>query len=312
MKVGFLIALFLMILAAARLLGGQAADSKIAFEAASVKLAGPLVPGVQPGMRGGPGTDDPGRLAWPRATLPMLLMQAYGVGIDQITGPAWLNDGTTYSYAIDATIRPGTTKDQFRLMLQNLLAERFHLRLRHEAQTRPGYELSVAAGGPKLKKWTPATDAAPGKPGVDGNGFLRLPPGATVGFRMNTSGRPAPIQTTFRESMADFCRGLGANINMSNGAPIGSPQPRVIDKTGLTGVYEFTLEFAGTMAMPGMSPPAPPADDSGLPVASDPTEGLPNIFTAVEKQLGLKLVKVKDVPVDVLIVDSADKVPTEN
>jgi len=49
-----------------------------------------------------------------------------------------------------------------------------------------------------------------------------------------------------------------------------------------------------------------------MPAASDPGEGLPNIFTAVEKQLGLKLMKVKDVQVDVLIVDGADKIPTEN
>ena len=94
---------------------------------------------------------------------------------------------------------------------------------------------------------------------------------------------------------------------------MGSPQPRVVDRTGLTGIYEFTLEFAGTMPLaPGIVPSAPPADDAGMPIANDPGEGLPNIFTAVEKQLGLKLVKVKDVPVDVLIVDSADKVPTEN
>jgi uncharacterized protein (TIGR03435 family) len=49
-----------------------------------------------------------------------------------------------------------------------------------------------------------------------------------------------------------------------------------------------------------------------MPLASDPTGGAPDIFTAVEKQLGLKLVKVRDIPVDTLIVDNADKVPTEN
>jgi uncharacterized protein (TIGR03435 family) len=172
----------------------------------------------------------------------------------------------------------------------------------------------VAPGGPKIKEWKPVPDAAPGKPGVDANGFPRLAPGGGPGvaFTMNTSGRPAPIRMNFRGPMSTFCRSLGTDINESNGAPMGAPQPRVVDRTALTGIYEFTLEFAGTMLIPGMVPPAPPAEDTGMPVASDSGEGLPNIFTAVEKQLGLKLVKVKDVPVDVLIVDNADKVPTEN
>jgi uncharacterized protein (TIGR03435 family) len=109
-----------------------------------------------------------------------------------------------------------------------------------------------------------------------------------------------------------FCRGLGADINMSNGTPIGSPQARVVDKTGLTGTYEFTLEFAGSMASPELAPSAPAEGGPGMPLADDPTGGAPDIFTAVEKQLGLKLVKVKDIPVDMLMVENADKVPTEN
>lgn len=167
-----------------------------------------------------------------------------------------------------------------------------------------------ASGGPKLKEWNPAANAAAGKPGVDGSGFLRLPPGATKGFVMSKRGGVAPIRTTHRETMASFCRGLGADINMSNGAPIGGPQARVVDKTGLTGTYEFTLEFAGSTGALGMMPSAPAEGEPGMPLASDP--GAPDIFAAVQKQLGLKLVKVRDIPVDMLIVESADKVPTEN
>ena len=61
-----------------------------------------------------------------------------------------------------------------------------------------------------------------------------------------------------------------------------------------------------------MMPSAPAEGEPGRPLASDPTGGAPDIFTAVEKQLGLKLVKVKDIPVDILIVENADKVPTAN
>jgi len=310
MKLGSSIVLLLTAFLAAWTPGSaQAGDSNITFEAASVKPAGPFVPGEMGGMRGGPGTGDPGRITIPRATLSELLARAYDVWLDQISGPAWLNDRSAYPYRIDATLPPDTTREQFRLMLQNLLAERFHLRLHHETKTRPGYELMVASGGPKLQEWVPAANAAAGKPGVDGNGFPRLPPGASVSFVIPKGGGAVPIRMAHRETMATFCRGLGADINMSNGTPLGGPQARVVDRTGLTGTYEFTLEFAGSM---GMMPSAPASGEPGVPLASDPTEGVPDIFTAVQKQLGLKLVKVKDVPVDILIVDNADKVPTEN
>ena len=155
MKLGAIVVLFLTAILAA-----QAADSKLTFEAASVKPAGPFVPGEMGGMRGGPGTGNPGRITIARATLTNLLTRAYDVWFDQVSGPAWLNDGSAYAYRIDATLPPNTTMEQFRLMLQNLLAERFHLRLHHETKLRPGYELVVASGGPKLKEWNPATSAA--------------------------------------------------------------------------------------------------------------------------------------------------------
>jgi uncharacterized protein (TIGR03435 family) len=307
MKLGAIVGLFLTVFLAA-----HAADSSVAFEAASVKPAGPFVPGEMGGMRGGPGTGDPGRITASRATLSDLLARAYDVWLDQISGPAWLNDRSAYAYRIDATLPPKTTMEQFRLMLQNLLAERFHLRLHHETKTRPGYELAVASGGPKLKKWDPAANAAPGKFGVDGNGFPTLPAGSSVGFVIPKGGGEVPIRMTHRETMAMFCRGLGADINISNGAPIGGPQARVVDKTGLTGTYEFTLEFAGSAGALGMMPSAPAEGEPGMPLASEPAGGAPDIFTAVEKQLGLKVVKVRDIPVDILMVDNADKVPTEN
>ncbi|MGD0500592.1 MAG: TIGR03435 family protein [Bryobacteraceae bacterium] len=311
MKIGFLIALLLTVLVAARPLGAQTDDSKITFEVASVKPAGPFVPGAGRGN----GTYDPGRFTLPRATLSDLLTMAYDVPADQISGPAWLSERGTYVYSIAAIMPPDTTKDKFRLMLQNLLAERFHVILHHEAQPRPGYELVVAKEGPRLKEWVPSTDAAPFKPGRDANGFPKLAPGAAAagGVTFNTSGRPAVYRMAFRETIAAFCLRLGAFITQSNGAPMGSPQPRVVDRTGLAGTYEFTLEFADAMPpAAAATPPAPAADNAGMPMASVPGEGFPNIFTAVEKQLGLHLVKVRSVSVDVLIVDRADKVPSEN
>ena len=137
MKLALAAALCLFLLLA-QPLAAQAPDSKLTFEVASVKPTGEVVPGRMLAPLGGPGTDDPGRISWPRTTLFTMMGEAYDVTGDQITGLNWLNAPGAPFYAVDATIPPGTTKEQFRLMLQNLLADRFHLKLHHETQIRPG------------------------------------------------------------------------------------------------------------------------------------------------------------------------------
>ena len=142
-------------------LDGQTADRRPAFEVASVKRAPPYVDGADYQMHGGPGTNDPGRITYPRTWLPRLLTKAYGVLQDQISGPDWLE---TEAYSIVAKIPPSTTADQFNLMLQNLLAERFHLTLHHETREFQVYSLLVAKGGPKMKPSPPDADAPPASP----------------------------------------------------------------------------------------------------------------------------------------------------
>jgi uncharacterized protein (TIGR03435 family) len=121
------------------------------------------------------------------------------------------------------------------------------------------------------------------------------------------------------KAISDLIRQLGGFINSSMGAKDGSPIPRIVDKTGLTGKYDFSLEFdcegcVGLAAMMRNLPAFAGRGDAPAPqeAAPDPGSGLPNIFVAIEKQLGLKLVKVKDIPTDILVIDSADKVPSEN
>jgi uncharacterized protein (TIGR03435 family) len=117
------------------------------------------------------------------------------------------------------------------------------------------------------------------------------------------------------KSIDDLVSGLGRLIAQSLGADptdFASRKARVIDKTGLTGKYDFTLEFAceGCRGMGANLPVFSGRTDSP---AADPSEsGLPGIFTALEKQLGLKLEKTHDIPLDVIVVDRMDKVPTEN
>jgi len=107
------------------------------FEAASVKSATLPTPDGRgmirlEGPSGGPGTKDPGRIHYPYMSMKNILMNAYDVKNFQISGPAWLD---TERYDITATMRPDATKEQFRVMLQNLLAERFKMTVHRETKT---------------------------------------------------------------------------------------------------------------------------------------------------------------------------------
>ena len=157
-------------------LDGQTADRYPAFAVASVKPAPPVVDGTDYSMHGGPGTDDPGQITYPHTWLARMLTVAYGVAFDQISGlPDW---SATQAYSIVAKIPPNTTKDQFNLMLQNLLAERFHLTLHHETREFQVYTLLVAKGGPKVKPSLPDVDAK------------TAPPGSPDQFRLDSKGFP--------------------------------------------------------------------------------------------------------------------------
>jgi uncharacterized protein (TIGR03435 family) len=93
----------------------------------------------------------------------------------------------------------------------------------------------------------------------------------------------------------------------------------VVDKTGLTGTFDYTLEFAPDNNVMGpfgafpLPPALPPGGDTGPPGAgaAGAQSEYPNIFTAVQEQLGLKLDK-KTGPVDVLVIDRAEKTPVAN
>jgi uncharacterized protein (TIGR03435 family) len=252
-----------------------------------------------------------------------LLARAYDVPADQISGGPGLTRDSWESglYEINAIMPPTTTKEQFQSMLRNLLAERFHLRVHHETRDFPAYVLVVARGGPKLKEVKPDPNPAPIPPGpsvMGKDGFPVLPPGPHTA--QSWSGENWRIKYQER-SMAELVATLpllivrGQGINMLSDS--GTRRPRVIDKTGLTGKYDFTLEFSCPacygVAVPvsAVGAPQPPGDASAAAAASEPAGG-PTVFMAVEKQLGLRLEKAKDIPLDVIVVDHIDKVPTEN
>ncbi len=273
-----------------------AAGAPPRFEVASVKP----VPASDRRMslRGGPGTREPERLTWPTVSLIDVLTRAYGVSSEQISGPGWISTAT---YSISAKIPPHTNEADFRLMLQRLLEDRFHLEFHRSSKESTPYELVVAGQRPRMKQYVPATqdvgaaladsDAPHGPVEKDKEGFPVLPPGmpgvAVIGDGM--------YRGTYRLSMPDFIRELPMMVSLSTGAAMNA---RILDRTNLSGRYEFKLEFA-------MAPPASAGS------AVDPGAG-PSIFAALEKQLGLRLVKGKKTGLDVLVIDSIDKVPTEN
>ena len=286
------------------------------FDVVSIKVAGP---DARPAaITGGPGTNDPAHFRAPVVFVPTLLTKAFGVGTDQISGPSWLRDTSMANgYSIDASMPATTTREQFRKMLQSMLAGRFHLVVHHETRNAAGYELLVDKGGPKLKESVIADDApaandkAAFQNAAKGSDGFPVLPGART---MNTLHGDGKSQTKYQErTMAEFVSNMGFLIGSSQGKSVldGYLQPHVADKTGLTGKYTFILEYydAGTAAR-ARSLPRPGGTQS--PAAADPDDSGPTIFEALQKQLGLRLDKKADIPVDIIVINTIDKVPTAN
>ena len=288
------------------------------FDAASVKPAVPPTPDghgmiMMAGPSGGPGSKDPGRIRYPYMAMKNILMNAYDVKNFQIVGPSWLS---TERFDITATMPPDTTKEQFRVMLQNLLAERFGLVIHRETKELPMYSLLVAKGGPKMKvsvEPPPAKDDGeppppaplPSQPKIGPDGFPILPQLAGRGgiFQIMMNGRTRWIAQ--QQTMQDVV------TRMTN--ELSRP---VTNTTGLQGKYDFTLTFASegmNGPMGPMPPPPPPPSSGGGGAAVGPPEAEPllDIFGAVQAQLGLKL-EPKKGPVELIVIDHIEKTPTEN
>lgn len=274
----------------------SSADQKrLAFDVASVKLAS-VPAGVILGEDGkrmtrkGSGvaaprnTEEPGRIHYPLITLRELLKKAWD-SYYKIDGPAWLD---TQVAAVDATMPTDTTKAESQEMLRNLITDRFGLKFHAGMKDVTGYALVVAKGGPKMKESADQRDSEWARPGPAGrsgpDGFPTLPPitGKTIGeFGMGDRSRIFAQQVTMQNLVELLARHL---------------KTIVTDASGLTKKYDFTLTFADS-ASPGPTPEA--------------SEPMPDIFAAVQSQLGLKLER-KPIPVDVFVVDHMARTPLGN
>jgi bla regulator protein blaR1 len=213
----------------------------------------------------------------------VVLREAFQFQDDRIVGaPGWVR---TNRYDVEAKVSPEDAPkleklklDQRRSMLILLLEERFHLKYHHEMRELPSYWLMVAKGGPKLKEAKQES-----APGADGQ---RMPRGRMFMDRGRVQGEGVSLEFLAQV----LSRQLGRSV---------------IDKTGLTGNYDYTLQWTPDNASP------PPGADPGLPRndASSDVAG-PSIFTALQEQLGLRLESSKG-PVDVIVIDHID-LPSEN
>ena len=186
-------------------------------------------------------------------TLKMLIGLAYGVDQKYIQGgPDWLD---SQAYDIEAKVEGERqlTYEQIKPLLQHLLEQRLEVATHRVTKMFPGYALIVAKGGEKLQ---------PAK------------------------GDTRPHANIFSNRLQAQHMDLDHFVEILS-HPIGYP---VVDKTGITGNFDFDLSYA-------------PANDPGSP--------LPSLFTALQEQLGLKL-ETQKVPVEMLVIDHADKIPTEN
>lgn len=291
----------------------QQPDSNLTFEVASIKPSAPPEMGrMFMGARGGPGTADPTRFTASNFSLSGLISMAYDLRPYQLSAPSWLN---SERFDIAAKVPPGATKEQFRVMLQNLLAERFKLVIHRETKELPMFELVVGKSGPKFKESEDQADSLPdpgmppppsGRMAMGKDGFPEMPAGRTMMMIMPGRARMA----AYKETMEAFA----GRLSGSAGRP-------VMDGTGLKKKYDFTLTFAPEGGMgPGMPPP-PPGGGGGAMVGGGPmagphaaaadAESLPTLATALQEQLGLKL-EGKKGPVEIIVVDKIEKVPTEN
>lgn len=253
---------FLSVLALifAALLHAQSKPTRLTFEVASIKP-------TKPGTRGGGIKPLPGGQEYIAQNVPVKLMTAlmYWVTFRQIIGgPAWFN---TDPYDIDAKADRSYNIDDLHAMFQNLLADDFKLKFHKEVKEGPVYALVVDKPGLKMKVNESEQDfKIPITPGANG---------INIGTRV-----PMRYLAWWLSGVLD-----------------GDGRP-VIDRTGLTGNYDFTLAFAPPQ------PPSAPGESSSV----EPNR--PNIFDALKQQLGLRL-EARRGPVEFYVIDHVEK-PAEN
>ena len=258
------------------------------FEVASIKRSAPDASMTRPGS-----PDPGGRWQSLNATLLMIIQRAYP---DYATpglivgAPEWIRQA---KFDIDARAGREVPRTEYPAMVQQLLADRFRLKVHTEPRAIDVYALVVARPdgrpGPRLK---PASAECLAELEAERQRRAANPGPITI-----STGQKTPCGGSVGGLVNGLTRMNGARTIESLAFGIQAfMDKRVIDRTGLEGMYELDLEF-DYMAMRSVAEARP--EFSGL-----------NIFTAVQEQLGLKLEPRKET-VDVLVVDAVE-MPSQN
>ncbi|OFV93633.1 MAG: hypothetical protein A3G76_06170 [Acidobacteria bacterium RIFCSPLOWO2_12_FULL_65_11] len=257
----------------------------LSFEAASVKPnksgSGQVSIGIQPG----------GRFNAVNVPLRFLIRNAYQLQDFQLVGgPGWITserfDIIAKAEGDPPPVPPGTT-GPFQIMMRNLMADRFRLKVHKETREMPVYALVLARAdrqlGPQLRPST--VDCA-----ARGRGRGAPPPPPQPGERPACGMRIGPGTMT----------GGGFPISQLATALSQFAQRVVLDRTGLTGNFDLDLTWT-----PDQIPQGPPG---GAPAGAPPPPALdgPSLFTALQEQLGLKLESIRG-PVEVVVIDSVEQ-----
>ncbi|MGA2274712.1 MAG: TIGR03435 family protein [Bryobacteraceae bacterium] len=301
-----------------------------AFEVATIKPANmPAVTDIMNGKAHVGMKTDAARVDIGFVSLNDLICTAYKVKSYQVSGPDWMSGMGGQRFDVLAKMPEGATKEQVPEMLQALLAERFKLAIHRDTKERSVYALIVGKGGPKMKE-SPAdpppaaaekSDAAPGDPAGAAPAA-----DATPQFKVQRNSDGSGTATVHTpDGNAKISYGLSGmhmemdKMTMARLAETLMPfvDRPVLDMTELKGNYQVALDLAmGDLqnvarraGIAGVEAPLASGGAGGLPsdAASDPSG---SVFKSVQ-QLGLKL-EPRKAPLDQIVVDHVEKMPTEN
>jgi bla regulator protein blaR1 len=284
-----------------------AAGGKMAFEVASVKPDnGPFrIPNFGMDDSDSFGATPPGNRFFADFGVISYVLFAYKLSLtgDQMQAmvahlPSWV---ASQRFEIEAKARGNPTKDQMRLMMQSLLADRFKLAVHFETQQVPIYVLTLVKPGqlgPKLRPHSEglACDATPSPEAASADPVSTWacgPQGMTASpdhTRLLAGGREF--------TMGRLASGLPRLNPPGQGSVIGPDVRPVVDQTGLAGTFDFRIEWSPASAEPI------------APFGVEPDPLGPTFIEALHDQLGLKLQPAKG-PVGTLVIDHIEP-PTEN
>jgi len=285
-------------------LQSEAASSKLAFNSAAVTLNKSVTQDVSMNV-----TPAGGLLSGTNARLISYIYFAYNITGNQFQLlmpqlPKWvIND----HFDIQARADGNPSKDQMRLMMQSLLADRFKLAVHYETRRLPVFALVLAKPGrtgPQLQPH-PEDSTCSTALSQTSAGVASAPTATVAGGLPTVCGGIEGLPSTPSGRLRAGARGVPIGSLASTLAQIGNLDRAVLDRTGLSGNYDFTFEWTPQFHGPG-------TPQEVLPVAANAHSGQagPTFQQELQEQLGLNL-EPEEGPVEVLIIDHIEK-PTEN